>query len=199
MSTKSSNPIVFGVDLDGVCGDYTAAFRPVAAEALGVPERDLADDHDWGFSQWGLDKDSFIEMHERAVVEHRIFRDMQMIDGASEVLQKLSTEGVYIRVVTHRLILPGTHKLVVSDTVDWLDRNEIPYSDICFAGDKADIQCDVFVDDAPHNIEALRAAGIPTVIFSHGYNSHIGGRRVNSWHQLYDLVSQYASMFEGLK
>ena len=32
---------VLGVDLDGVCGDYTAAFRSVVASELGVDDAEL--------------------------------------------------------------------------------------------------------------------------------------------------------------
>ena len=34
-------PFVLGVDLDGVCADYTTAFREIAAQELGVDKSAL--------------------------------------------------------------------------------------------------------------------------------------------------------------
>ena len=42
-------PYVLGVDLDGVCGDYTDAFRTVVAEELGCGLEDLPLERSWDF------------------------------------------------------------------------------------------------------------------------------------------------------
>ena len=43
------NPFVLGVDLDGVCGDFTEAFKHVVADELGVPVESLPTNRSWGF------------------------------------------------------------------------------------------------------------------------------------------------------
>ncbi len=67
-------PYVLGVDLDGVCGDYTAAFRSVVATELGVEESSLPLDRSWAFSEWGLSADEFERPHRLAVSAHRMLR-----------------------------------------------------------------------------------------------------------------------------
>ena len=41
---------VLGVDLDGVCGDYTTSFRAVVAEDRGVDPAVLGDARSWDFA-----------------------------------------------------------------------------------------------------------------------------------------------------
>jgi hypothetical protein len=46
---------VLGVDLDGVVADFYAGLRPIAAEWLGVPQEELAEDVSYGLPEWDLD------------------------------------------------------------------------------------------------------------------------------------------------
>jgi|GEM_PF-4065911 len=55
------SPFIFGVDLAGVCADYTAALRPIAAEWLGVPVESLAPDPGYDFPEWNLG--SLVDVH----------------------------------------------------------------------------------------------------------------------------------------
>ena len=57
----------------------------------------------------------------------------------------------------------------------WLDQHGIPYRDLCFLGDKPEVEADAYVDDAPHNVEALRAAGNDVIVFDQPYNGHVDG------------------------
>jgi len=66
---------------------------------------------------------------------------------------------VWIRLITHRLYTNWGHAVAVADTVEWLDHHSIPYRDLCFLGDKPQVDAHAYVDDAPHNIEALRSSG----------------------------------------
>ncbi|MEI2637870.1 MAG: hypothetical protein V9F03_02550 [Microthrixaceae bacterium] len=192
---------VLGVDLDGVCGDYFAAFRTAVARERGVEESSLTDDVSWDFIEWDLDSESFLDIHRRAVAEHRMFLDMPAMEGVSEALWRLSDAGVWIRIVTHRLVMNWDHRAIVSDTVEWLDSNSIPYRDICFLGRKPEVQADAYVEDAPHNIEALRGAGNSVIAFEQSYNRHIGGLRARNWVEVEeivaDLVAQHQGAFEG--
>jgi 5'(3')-deoxyribonucleotidase len=127
------------------------------------------------------------------VLDYRIFATMNVIDGAAEALWELSEAGVWIRIITHRLHLKGGHSAAMADTVEWLDRNGIPFRDICFLGAKKDVGADMYVDDSPGNVETLRAAGGTTVVFSQPYNTHVGGLRADGWSDVVDLVSAAVS------
>lgn len=173
---------VLGVDVDNVLADYTGGLRKVIADVRGDDPADLPDPSHWAhYEEWGLDADSFNDWHRRAVVEHRMFRWLDPIPGAADVLRRLSDQGVRIRIITHRLYLPGMHALAASDTVEWLDEHDIPYWDLCMVARKGDVGCDLYVDDAPHNIQALRDIGRPVIVYDWPYNRELEGPRARSW------------------
>jgi 5'-nucleotidase len=184
----SARGFIFGVDLDGVCGDYTAAFRTVVAEAKGVDPETLPLERSWDFGEWGLDSAEFDTLHREAVLEHRMFRHMPAIDGAAECLWRLSDAGIWIRIITHRLYVNWGHAVAVADTVAWLDDTGIPYRDICFLGAKPEVEADTYLDDGAHNVEALRAAGNHVIVFDAPYNRHVDGPRATTWADVEALV-----------
>ncbi len=185
---------IVGVDLDGVCGDHTAAFREVVASELGVDPTTLADQTSWNFYEWGLDDDSFLTMHRKGVLDHRMFRSMPVMEGAADALWRLSDAGAWIRLITHRLYTNWGHAVAVADTVEWLDTAGIPYRDLCFLGQKPQVEAHVYVDDAPHNIEALRDEGNTVIVFDQPYNRAVAGPRAANWLEVETLVRDL--MFE---
>ncbi len=184
---------ILGVDLDGVCADYNLAFRDIVAEHRGVDPESLTLEVTWDFLEWGMDRQDFLNHHGRAVLEHRLFANMPPIEGVAESLWRLSDAGVWIRLITHRLVSNWSHATVVSDTVAWLDRVGIPYRDICFLGDKPQVEADVYIEDAPHNVEALRADGNETIVFTQSYNRHLPGPRAGTWAEAESLVVEYVT------
>ena len=188
-----NRPYVLGVDLDGVCGDYTAAFRSVVATELGVDEADLPLERSWDFSEWGLSAEEFERLHHLAVSEHRMLRWMSVIAGAADALWRLSDAGVWIRVITHRLYVNWGHATAIADTVEWLARVRIPYRDICFMGDKPEVGADLYIDDAPHNVTALRESGNRVVLFDAPYNQDVTGLRARDWIECEQMVLRDAA------
>lgn len=184
---------VLGVDLDGVCGDFTEAFRRVVSEELGLPLAALPVNRSWGFEEWNLPENTLDELFRSAAVKHRMLKTMDPIEGAVEALWRLSDAGVWIRIVTHRLYVNWSHAVVVADTVAWLDRVQIPYRDICFLGTKPDVACDCYIDDAPHNVSALRGVGNEVICFAQPYNTEVAGPRVETWAEAEELILEMAS------
>jgi len=181
--------LVLGVDLDGVCADYEGAFRESVARRLGrdpadMPAQTMMD----AYSQWGLTFEQYADAHRRAVLEDRIFRDMAPMPGVSESLWELSDAGVWIRIITHRLIFNWAHEVSAADTAHWLDANRIPYRDLCFIGDKPNVGADLYVDDSPTNVVKLRAAGRRAIVFDQPYNRDLPGPRATSWADVVALV-----------
>ncbi len=188
---SSSTPIVLGVDLDGVCADYEGAFRASVARQRGLdpatlPPQTILD----AYSQWGLSFEEFEEAHRRAVVEDHMFRRMEPLPGVSEALWRLSDAGVWIRIITHRLIFNWAHEASAADTAAWLDAHQIPYRDLCFIGDKPNVGADLYVDDSPTNILSLRGAGRTAIVFDQPYNRHLPGPRAHAWDDVVRLVQE---------
>jgi 5'(3')-deoxyribonucleotidase len=187
-------PFVLGVDLDGVCGDYTAAFRAVVAELRGVDPAALTIERSWNFDEWDVAAlGGFDTVHRAAVMEHRMFRSMPVMPGAADALWRLSDAGVWIRLITHRLYVNWGHAVAVSDTVAWLDATGVPYRDICFMGEKTAVGAHCYVEDSPHNIEALRAGGHDVIVFDASYNRELPGPRARDWTEAEAMVLELAA------
>ncbi len=190
---------VFGVDLDGVCADYTTGFRDIVAEVKGVSIDDLPLERSWDFREWGLTPDDFNELHNYAVSERRMMASLPAFEGCADALWRLSDAGVWIRIITHRLYVNWGHAAAVGDTVSWLDDNRIPYRDICFLGAKPQVEADVYIDDAPHNVEALRATGNPVIVFDQPYNTDLDGYRAHTWTEVEELVMELVAAKQGVQ
>lgn len=181
---------ILGVDLDGVCADHSARFRDLVAERLDVDPASLPLDRSWDFHEWGFGPGDFEDHHRWAVMERRMFRDLPVIAGAPETLWRLSDAGAWIRIITHRLCVNWGHAIAVADTVEWLDTNAIPYRDLCFLGAKPQVEADLYIDDGPHNIEDLQAAGNEVIIFDAPYNRHLEGRRARTWAEAEEMIEE---------
>ncbi len=158
---------VLGVDLDGTCADFYGGLRPIAADWLGVDPESLTTEVSWNLPEWGVAKapGGYRKLHQFAVTQRDLFRHLKHMVGAPQVLRRLSTEGVRIRIITHRLFIKYFHRIAVQQTIDWLDGHDVPYWDLCFLADKAAVGADLYVEDSPTNVEQLRADGHATIVF----------------------------------
>lgn len=188
---KRRSPFVLGVDLDGVVADFLGGLKPVAAEWLGVPVDSLTDDVSYGLEEWGLQ--SYSDLHRFAVTQRQIFTVLKPLPGAPAVLRRLSQRGIHIRIITHRLFIEHFHAQAVQQTTAWLEHHGIPYRDLCFMKDKAAVGADLYLEDSPENIRALREVGCEVIIMGNSTNQHVAGVRVTGWQ---DLEARVLAAFE---
>jgi 5'(3')-deoxyribonucleotidase len=182
---------ILGVDLDGVVGDFYGAMRVIAAEWLNKPLDLLTTETTFGLDEWGLaEYGGYDRLHRFAVTQRNLFRDMKPIKDAPATLRKLSSRGIRIRIITHRLFLKYSHKPSITQTVDWLDNWDIPYWDLCFMNDKVAVGAHVYIDDAPSNIKQLRSQGCKTIVFTNSTNRDLPGLRVDTWQEAERLVME---------
>ena len=182
---------ILGVDLDGVVGDFYGAMRKIAALWLEKPFESLTTEISYGLDEWGIAEfGGYERLHRFAVTQRNLFRDMEPIKGAPAVLRKLSSRGIRIRIITHRLFLKYSHKTTITQTVEWLDSWDIPYWDLCFMADKGAVGAHVYLDDAPANIKRLRDQGCKTIVFSNSTNREFPGPRANDWQEVERLVME---------
>jgi 5'(3')-deoxyribonucleotidase len=180
---------IFGVDLDGVVGDFYGGVRKIAAEWLNKPIESLTPEVSYGFAEWGIDEfGGYDRLHRFAVTQRNIFSEMEPIENAPAILRKLSNQGIRIRIITHRLFLKYSHRTSVTQTVDWLDNYDIPYWDICFMKDKGAVGAHIYIDDAPENVISLRKQGCKTIVFTNSTNRELPGPRANDWYEVERLV-----------
>jgi len=189
-ASDSARDYVLGVDLDGVCADFAGGLRRIAADWLDVDIDDLDPAPSRDYPEWGLDAaGGFDALYRYAVTRRDLFRDLPPVPGASLALRRIWTqEGIRIRIVTHRLYFEFFHRVAVSQTIEWLDRHDFPYWDLCFMKDKAAVGADLYIEDSPSNVDALRAEGKNTIAFITSQNRHLGPPRAESWGEVEELV-----------
>jgi len=185
----NDNIFILGVDLDGVVGDFYGAIRKIAAEWLDKPLESLTTEVTYGLGEWGIDEfGGYDRLHRFAVTQRNIFRDMEPIKNAPATLRKISHLGIRIRIITHRLFLKYSHRTSITQTVEWLDKYDIPYWDLCFMNDKGAVGAHVYIDDSPENIISLRNQGCKTIVYSNSTNRKLPGPRADNWLDVERLV-----------
>jgi len=191
LHATNADRFVLAVDLDGVCAAYTPSLRPFMAEmgrddAFTLPEPETFNLVDAG---WFTDYEHYLTTH-RYVVERSFYRTMAEIPGMSDALWLLSDQEIHIRIVTHRFLAHGDQDRAAVDTIAWLQRKRpdgrvrVPYRDLCFLGAKADASANLHLDDAPYQIESLRAAGEKVLVFDQVYNRELDGPRARDWDEV---------------
>jgi 5'(3')-deoxyribonucleotidase len=186
----ADRPFVFGVDLDGVCADFYRGLRPIAAEWLGVDLESLPERVSWGLPEWGVDKapGGYDALHRFAVTQRDLFRVLPPMPGAPMALRKLSAAHVRIRIISHRLLIKYFHQMAARQTIEWLDKHDIPYWDLCLMQEKAAVGADLYIEDSPDNIRRLRAEKRKTIIFTNSTNEDLPGLRADNWEQVVEIV-----------
>lgn len=181
--------LILGVDLDGVCADFYARMREIAAEWFERDIEDLTSSPSYGLEEWGVDsRTQYESLHRFAVLQRDLFRTAPLIPGARKYLRLLSNEGARIRIVTHRLYLYFLHRISVEQTVEWLDYHGLPYWDLCFMRDKQQLGADIYIDDSPDNVMRLRESGLYTICFANSTNTDLAEPRAESWEHAYELI-----------
>jgi 5'(3')-deoxyribonucleotidase len=196
----AARQFVVGVDLDGVCADFYEGLREVAAEWLGVSLEKLTRDVTYGLPEWELDRcGEYTDLHRFAVTERDLFRKLKPIDGAPAMLRRLANHHrMRIRIITNRLFISYFHRDAISQTVEWLDHHGIPYWDLCFMRDKAAVGADIYIEDSPQSVEALRTDGHDVVVFTNSTNRGVTGPRADNWGDVERLVLAHRDGREGV-
>jgi len=197
--TSSANAqFVLGVDLDGVVADFARGLKPIAAEWLGVPVDALTDEISYGFKEWELERaGGYDDLHRFAVKERQLFATLPPVRGAAAALRRLDTvPEIRIRIITHRLYIHWFHKEAIRQTSEWLEQHGIPYWDLCFMRDKAAVGANLYLEDSPENIQALRAAKHETIVVVNSTNCHLPGPRAESWEDLEAMVRERVAAWQ---
>lgn len=110
----------------------------------------------WGFTgEWNLTPKQFDSLFRLGVEEGVVWTQGNPLKGSVDSMWELDDAGFYLRIVTHRLNHKNLHNRAQQATADWLDRWNVPYHEIVYAGNgaaKADVRADFALDDKPMNV-----------------------------------------------
>ncbi|MFV8051557.1 MULTISPECIES: 5' nucleotidase, NT5C type [Mycobacteriaceae] len=183
-------PLHIGLDVDGVLADYMAAIAEVGrgnGHAMSG-EGPLT----YGLIEPGWFPDALTAATAMAQLHESGLGDLALFDDtAPAAVRELRNGGHKVSIVTarqeHRVGESG-HRAGHRDLVSWLARHGIETDDLLFQQRKSLSGCDVYLDDAPHNIDEIRSAGGIAVVRDTTYNRQVPGPRVISMAEFADRV-----------
>lgn len=180
-----------GIDLDGVCYDFTAAL----CDFLG---RDVPESPTWDFyKEWGWDREKFLQACRDAIEKGTLFGYGYLIPGAKEGVHALLDAGHKIVFITARGGFSGGktfRERTQERTLHWL-RTEmgVPNPNVVFEGRKVGAALkagtDFFLEDNAHNVAALLDAEVEAYLFDQPWNRDVDLPRLTAWSQFVWVVN----------
>ena len=179
-----------GIDLDGVVADFNTGWisrynedfsADVAFDAVrswhGIPSlthfRHMGEFWHWARDHGGAS----------------LFRHLDTYPGAVDTLGRLSRDHAVV-------IITKKPRWAVHDTFEWIAEHRVPTREVHITGEKWTIDCDIYLDDAPHMLEDLVARRPEAVVcrFVRPWNDPVPGAvDVDGWGRFEELVEDVAA------
>lgn len=178
-----------GVDLDGVVANFTKGWTKYYEEEFG--KKILEDDiQSWGLSEplTHFKEDLDFWKWAKDINGSSIFRNLEVYENSVETLNELSKSGHDI------VIISSKPWWSIHDTLMWLGENKIPTKEIHFIEDKWTIDCEVYIDDAPYQLENYKENTVDKKIirFVRSYNKPLDGVfDIYNWNELIPLLNSF--------
>jgi 5'(3')-deoxyribonucleotidase len=182
-----------GIDLDGVVADFNVGWMERYNRQFGTQLH-----HSQVVGWDGLHKLTHFESMDdfwawAQLDGASIFRDLPVIDGAIETMTELTRE--------HRIvIISSKFDWAIPDTLAWMGEHRVPAREIHFVWDKTTVPCDVYLEDAPANLEALVAAHPRSLVcrMVRPWNRPVAGAvDVADWAAFAEHVHRWAATHPG--
>ena len=161
-----------GWDLDGVCYDFTGAFRRLLENNFGYESSFFPETITWDHYQnhWGLLPDDFYGFCKQGAAFHSFYSGGDVIPGAVEAMRSISERGGRNIVISARewAVSDGVYEI----TENWLRDNGFLFDELYLSHDKTLVPTDFFIEDNPHNVDMLRRSGSKAYLYSQPWNIH---------------------------
>ena len=114
----------------------------------------------------------------------QVFGRAELCDNALEGLYKLKEAGHKIILVSAQL----RHNMAI--TINWLNKNAVPFDELCFVTDKSIVKGDYILDDNIDNLFSCVSKGECAICLTRPWNDKWTGQRVSSILEFADLLEK---------
>jgi len=182
-----------GVDMDGVLADFNTGWMRRYNRDFGTTlEASMVQQWDGLYTLTHFD--SMASFWAWAQGEgSSTFRDAPPLPGAIEAIKRI---GARHRVV----VVSSKFDWAIPDSLAWLADHGVPAREVHFLWDKSLADCDIYLDDAPHQLAELTAALPDAVVcrMVHPWNRPMEGvEDVHSWEEFEAVVERVAAEREA--
>lgn len=180
-----------GIDLDGVVADFNTGWMTRYNGQHGT-NLDPSMVTSWNamLELTGFDTmDRFWDWAEGGD-EPSIFRHLPTFPDAVPALHRLAVDHAIV-------ILTTKPTWAVHDTFAWISETGIPTREVHMIARKWTVECDVYLDDAPHLLPRLVAHRPDALVtrFARPWNHPVAGAAsVDSWSEFEDLIAERTRM-----
>lgn len=187
----------FGLDIDGVLYRWSDTARYLLKTYCDV---DPGESETWNWIKDHISREAWTWLWSQAITEHGLFRYGSIYTGSREFLQRIEP-------YCDNVIITSRPALAVRDTMDWLSYQKVPTTEVHIINNapKSSIQpqCDVYIDDALHNIQDLienttahtimpdKPWNQGSIYVTLGMKTDLIGRtftRTSSWEEIEDVI-----------
>ena len=153
-----------GFDLDDVIYPFVSQIAKYACARIG--HESLPPATCWRFyeTDWGLSRYEFERLFLDGIESGVVFGEGEPLPGTLDGLSAVKAAGHTVHIVSDRLVSPRAQEL----TPKWLAEHSVPYDTLTFSADKTVVATDMFLDDRPENVKALRSAGVDAWVLDCG-------------------------------
>jgi 5'(3')-deoxyribonucleotidase len=143
-----------GIDLDGVVADFNTGWTRLYNAEFGAeigPDSTTAWNAPAQLPHFGSMSAFWRWARTCGPGGVSLFRTLEPYPGALEALGRLSKR--------HRVVIITTKpRYAVHDTYAWIAEHQLPTTEVHIVDDKSSIACDVYLEDADHNLVRLAEA-----------------------------------------
>ena len=182
-----------GIDMDGVLADFNTGWMTRYNDEFGT-NLDASMVQQWDGLYTLTHFTSMGEFWRWAQGDGRsTFRDAPPLTGAIEAVKRIGAR--------HRVcIVSSKFDWAIPDSLAWLADHDVPAREVHFLWDKTLAECDVYLDDAPHQLSEL-TAGLPQAVVCrmvHPWNDPMDCVvDIHSWEEFEALVERVATEREA--
>lgn len=178
-----------GVDMDGVLADFNAGWMARYNQQFGTrlgPDMVVRWDGLHELTRFA----SMAEFWTWARGDGRsVFRDLPVMPGALAAIRRLARE--------HRIVIVSSKfEWAIPDSLAWLAEHRFPVREVHFLWSKPEAACDVYLEDAPHQLEELLRSCPEAVVCRrvHPWNDPLpGAHDVRTWAEFEAIVRRTAA------